>query len=159
MSMKRGCGVLLPISSLPNKYGFGCFSKEAYDFVDYLSSLGMKYWQILPLGPVDGVGSPYSSVSAFAGEPLYIDIERILEKEEIETFKLSEDLSFEEYKNRKMEALRYVFSKLYYTTNIDSFIEENESWIYDYAVYMVLTDSLGLAFTSFPPEYRDNESP
>ena len=41
--MERGCGILLPISSLPNEYGFGCFSKEAYDFVDYLSELGMKY--------------------------------------------------------------------------------------------------------------------
>ena len=41
--MERGCGILLPISSLPNEYGVGCFSKEAYDFVDYLSELGMKY--------------------------------------------------------------------------------------------------------------------
>ena len=40
--MERGCGILLPISALPNKYGFGCFSKEAYDFVDFLSELGMK---------------------------------------------------------------------------------------------------------------------
>ena len=53
--MERGCGVLLPVSSIPNQYGFGCFSAEAYEFVDYLSSLGMKYWQILPLGIVDGV--------------------------------------------------------------------------------------------------------
>ena len=85
--MERGCGVLLPISSLPNKYGYGCFSKEAYEFVDFLSELGMKYWQILPLGEVDNVGSPYSSVSAFAGEPLYIDIEKYLNAEEIEFYK------------------------------------------------------------------------
>lgn len=156
--MKRGCGVLLPISSLPNKCGFGCFSKEAYDFVDYLSGLGMKYWQILPLGPVDSHGSPYSSVSAFAGEPLYIDIERILSKQEISFYKLSSDMPFEEYKKHKMEALRYVFSKLYYSTNIDKFIEENESWIYDYAVYMALTDNLHCSFSAFPKQYKDNES-
>jgi len=84
--MERGCGILLPIASLPNNYGYGCFSREAYDFVDFLSDLNMKYWQILPLGGVDNVGSPYSSVSAFAGEPLYIDIERFINKSEIEFF-------------------------------------------------------------------------
>ncbi len=157
--MERGCGILLPISSLPNKHGFGCFSHEAYDFIDYLNSLGMKYWQILPLGPVDGVGSPYSSVSAFAGEPLYIDIESILDESELALYKLSSDLSFEEYRTRKMEALKYVFSKLYYITNIDKFVEENESWVYDYAVYMTLTDNLKTTFSDFPPEYKDTESP
>ncbi len=156
--MERGCGILLPISALPNKHGFGCFSREAYDFVDYLTELGMKYWQILPLGPVDAVGSPYSSVSAFAGEPLYIDIESILDEQEISYYKLSEDLPFEEYRKRKMEALRYVFSKLYYSTNIDHFIEENEHWVYDYAVYMTLTDKLGVSYSKFPSEYKNTES-
>ena len=156
--MERGCGVMLPISSLPNKYGFGCFSREAYDFIDYISEMGMKYWQILPLCPVDSVGSPYSSVSAFAGEPLYIDIERILDKEEISFYKLNSNLSFPEYQKRKMEALKYVFSKLYYSTNIDAFIEENESWVYDYAVYMTLKESLGKTYSAFPPEYKDTES-
>ena len=70
----------------------------------------MKYWQILPLGPVDAVGSPYSSVSAFAGEPLYIDIETILDEDEISFYQLSDELSFSEYRQRKMEALKYVFS-------------------------------------------------
>ena len=87
--MERGCGVLLPISSLPNKYGFGCFSHEAFEFVDFLASINMKYWQILPLGIVDDVGSPYSTISAFAGEPLYIDIEKILSDDEIDFFKLN----------------------------------------------------------------------
>jgi len=100
--MERGCGVLLPVSSIPNQYGFGCFSSEAYEFVDYLAGLGMKYWQILPLGIVDGVGSPYSSISAFAGEPLYIDIEKFLTKDEIDFFGLSKDLNFSEYRTKKM---------------------------------------------------------
>lgn len=156
--MERGCGILLPISALNNKYGFGCFSKEAYDFVDFISDLGMKYWQILPLGIVDEVGSPYSSVSAFAGEPLYIDIEQYLNKEELEFYKLSENLSFTDYRERKMEALRYIFNKLYYSTNIDRFIEENENWVYDYAVYMVLKDELKCTFVDFPEEYKNIDS-
>lgn len=156
--MERGCGILLPISSLPSKRGFGCFSDEAYRFVDYLADLGMKYWQVLPLGGVDIVGSPYSSVSAFAGEPLYIDIERVLTDEEIDYFKLTPNLPFTEFRARKTEALRYVFDKLYYKTNIDKFIEENEDWVYDYAVYMVLKDELGVTWSEFPPEYKNIDS-
>ena len=156
--MERGCGILLPIASLPNNYGYGCFSREAYDFVDFLSDLNMKYWQILPLGGVDNVGSRYSSVSAFAGEPLYIDIERFINKSEIEFFKLTPELSLSEYKKRKMEALRYVFDKLYYSTNIDKFIEDNENWVYEYAVYMVLQDELEVKYSNFPPQYKNIDS-
>ena len=49
--MKRASGVLMPVFSLPSKYGIGCFSKEAYKFVDQLKKAGQSYWQILPLGP------------------------------------------------------------------------------------------------------------
>lgn len=48
--MQRSAGILLPISSLPSPYGIGCFSQEAYDFVDWLKEAGQTYWQILPLG-------------------------------------------------------------------------------------------------------------
>ena len=47
----RASGILMGISSIPSKYGIGCFSKEAYDFVDQLEKAGQQYWQILPLGP------------------------------------------------------------------------------------------------------------
>lgn len=49
--MKRACGMLLPVASLPSEYGIGAFSKEAYAFVDQLAAAGQRYWQILPLGP------------------------------------------------------------------------------------------------------------
>jgi len=47
--MKRECGMLLPVASLPSKYGIGAFSREAYEFVDKLAEAGQQYWQILPL--------------------------------------------------------------------------------------------------------------
>ena len=47
--MMRASGILLPISSIPSNYGIGCFSKEAYAFVDQLAEAGQKYWQILDL--------------------------------------------------------------------------------------------------------------
>ena len=48
----RECGMLLPIASLPSRYGIGAFSKEAYDFIDKLKAAGQQYWQILPLGTI-----------------------------------------------------------------------------------------------------------
>ena len=54
----RASGILLPVSSLPGKYGIGCFSKEAYDFVDVLEKANQKYWQILPIGPTSYGDSP-----------------------------------------------------------------------------------------------------
>lgn len=56
----RASGILMGISSIPSKYGIGCFSKEAYDFVDQLKMAGQQYWQILPLGPTGYGDSPYS---------------------------------------------------------------------------------------------------
>ena len=76
----RATGVLLPIASLPTKYGIGGFSKEAYDFVDWLKAAGVDYWQILPLGPTGYGDSPYQSISTFAGNPYFIDLEALTKR-------------------------------------------------------------------------------
>lgn len=75
----REHGILLPVTSIPSKYGIGCFSKEAYDFVDFVSKCGAQYWQILPLGPTGYGDSPYQSFSTFAGNPYYIDFEALIQ--------------------------------------------------------------------------------
>jgi len=77
----RASGILLPVSSLPGKYGIGCFSKEAYDFVDVLEKANQKYWQILPIGPTSYGDSPYQSFSTFAGNPYFISLEKLIEEE------------------------------------------------------------------------------
>ena len=77
--MDRRCGVLLPVTSLPSRYGIGCFSKEAYEFVDFLADAGQTYWQILPLGQTGYGDSPYQSFSTFAGNPYFIDPEALIE--------------------------------------------------------------------------------
>lgn len=79
----RASGIMLHISSLPNRYGFGCFSKEAYDFVDFLSDSGFRYWQILPLNPTNESGSPFQSYSVFAGNPCFIDLTQVLTEKEL----------------------------------------------------------------------------
>ncbi|RFZ80839.1 4-alpha-glucanotransferase [Lacrimispora amygdalina] len=74
----RKCGMLLPVSGLPSKYGIGAFSKEAYEWIDLLKKAGQHYWQILPLGPTGYGDSPYQSFSSFAGNPYFIDLEELV---------------------------------------------------------------------------------
>ncbi len=76
----REAGILLSITSLPSKYGIGCFSKEAYEFVDFLKGAGQKLWQVLPLGPTSYGDSPYQSFSTFAGNPYLISLEELIDE-------------------------------------------------------------------------------
>ena len=75
--MKRSAGILLPIFSLPSDYGIGSLGKEARAFADFLHDAGQSWWQILPVGPTGLGNSPYTSVSTFAGNPLFIDLETL----------------------------------------------------------------------------------
>ena len=78
--MNRSAGILLPISSLPSKYGIGNFGKKAYEFVDWLKEAGQTYWQILPLVPTSYGDSPYQSFSTYAGNPYFIDLDALVEE-------------------------------------------------------------------------------
>ena len=77
---ERAAGILLPISSLPSRYGIGTMGREAYRFVEQLKAAGQKYWQVLPVGPTSFGDSPYQSFSAFAGNPYFIDLEILIKK-------------------------------------------------------------------------------
>lgn len=77
--MKRQCGILFPVFSVPSEFGIGCFSREAYEFVDFLKKSGQSYWQVLPLGPTGFGDSPYQPVSAFAGNQNYVDLRALIE--------------------------------------------------------------------------------
>ena len=99
--MRRN-GFLLPISSLPSKYGIGSFSKEAYEFVDILEEAGQKIWQILPLGPTGYGDSPYQSFSTFAGNPYFIDLcelieEGLLSEDECDSYDWGDDAEYIDY--------------------------------------------------------------
>ncbi len=147
----RASGVLLPIFSIPSKYGIGAFSKEAYEFVDFLAAAGQKYWQILPLGPTGYGDSPYQSFSTYAGNPYFIDLEELIQKgwlteKECEACDLGDNESYVDYE--KMYYGRFpLLKKAFENSGIEKdedfirFQKENEMWLSDYALYMALKDA------------------
>ena len=76
--MKRQCGILMPVFSLPSRFGIGCFDREAYAFIDFLKDSGQSMWQVLPFCQTGFGDSPYQSVSSFAGNPYFIDLEQLI---------------------------------------------------------------------------------
>ena len=133
--MRRN-GMLLPISSLPSKYGIGSFSKEAYDFVDVLEKSGQKIWQILPLGPTGYGDSPYQSFSTFAGNPYFIDLDQLVEEgllsqEECESYAWGNNEEYIDYEKiylSRFDILKKAFKRSKIESNIkfNSFCEENK---------------------------------
>src|SRR5579862_6661813 len=80
MPFARTSRILLHPTSLPSRGGIGDFGPSAYAFADFLASAKQGVWQVLPLGPLGVGNSPYSSTSAFAGNPLLISLERLAER-------------------------------------------------------------------------------
>src|SRR5271157_6036280 len=89
MSFPRAAGILLHPTSLPSRGGIGDFGPAAYQFADSLAAARQGLWQVLPLGPLGYGNSPYSSISAFAGNPLLISLERLASHGWIDAAKLS----------------------------------------------------------------------
>lgn len=150
--MTRSSGVLLPVHSLPSPYGIGTMGKSAYDFIDFLKAAGQKYWQILPVGFTDTAGSPYSSVSAFAGNPAYIDLDMLAEERLIDKAALL-DIDFGGDAGRVSRAkviagrkklLRTAFENGWdiMTGEIAEFRAEC-GWLRGFALYMALKSRFG----------------
>ncbi len=164
----RASGILLPISSLPSKYGIGCFSKEAYAFADQLAAAGQKYWQILPLGPTGYGDSPYQSFSTFAGNPYFIDLETLIEeglltREECDSCDWGGSDSYVDYE--KLYQSRFKLLRRAYE-NFDreedegfhEFVKENWEWLEDYCLYMAIkNDRKGIVWCEWPQKLRDRD--
>ena len=84
--MERSSGVLLHVTSLPNRYGLGTISIEAYDFVRWLSEAKVKYWQVLPYNHTNYGSCPYNAYSVYAGNIYWIDLREFLSEEELAKF-------------------------------------------------------------------------
>lgn len=95
--MKRSSGVLMPVSCLYGDYSEGSFGKSAEAFIDFLADAGFSYWQVLPFCMTDEHNSPYKSMSAFSGNPFFIDIEQLAEEGLITPEELKESKQYVSY--------------------------------------------------------------
>ncbi len=155
-NLTRKSGILLQPTSLPSKYGIGDFGPEAYQFIDFLKDSGQSLWQILPLNPVGFGESPYMSYSAFAGNPLLISIDSLLEQgllleEDVTDLpSFNEDvIEFSLVKDFKESLLLKAFQRFKATGGMDKvegyrdFYDANDSWLSDYCLFMALKDYFG----------------
>ncbi len=163
--MAREAGILLPISSLPGPWGIGCFSRQAYHFVDWLKEAGQTYWQILPLGPTSYGDSPYQSFSTFAGNPYFIDLEEliregVLTREECQAARLGDDphdIDYElQYRNRyPLLRLAYQRSDISRNPAYQKFVADNAWWLSDYALFLAVKDRFdGAPWTEWAEDIR-----
>lgn len=162
---KRSAGILMPITSLPSKYGIGCFSKSAYEFVDQLKKAGQSYWQILPLGPTGYGDSPYQSFSTFAGNPYFVSLEDLIEEgvlteEECDAVDFGDDPSCVDYGKiyeGRFKLLRkaYERSKIADCPGFHRFCHANNWWLDDYALFMAVKDRFeGKSWIEWPEDIR-----
>ena len=149
----RQSGVLLHISSLPNELGLGNFSSACERFIDFLSSGGFKIWQVLPLSDCGYAKSPYSSVSAFAINPYFLDIARYLDMSEIASIgfnKSNADKSIEAEKFDKAHQMIYLKHKGKF--DCKAFYAKESYWLDDYALFKAI--KADNEFKSWP-EWQD----
>ncbi len=147
----RKSGVLLPVSSIPSKYGIGTFSKQAYEFIDLLAKAGQSYWQILPLGPTGYGDSPYQSFSTFAGNPYYIDLEMLIEDgyltaQDCDQYDFGDNEEYVDYEKiylSRFKVLRTAFENSHIEEDeaFQEFVRKNSYWLDDYALYMAVKNS------------------
>ena len=154
--LTRGSGILLPIFSLPSPYGIGTLGRAAYDFADFLSRAGQRYWQILPLGPTGFGDSPYQSFSSFAGNPYFIDLDLLIEKglllrEEVEGVNFGTNPRYVDYgklyENRM--PLLWLAAERGSARGEDAFRifkRENAAWLDDYCLFMAIKKHFGMAY-------------
>ena len=166
--MKRYAGVLLSVTSLPSKYGIGCFDQAAYDFVDWLVKAGQKYWQILPLGATSHGGSddsPYQAYSAFAGNPYLISLEDLIEEgvlteEECEAVDFGTDpakVDYDKLHENRLALLHLAYERSNISRNPDfqAFCQNNHWWLNDYALFMALKAFFKeVPFRAWPEDIR-----
>ncbi len=162
---KRSSGILMHVSSLPGEYGIGDLGSSSRDFVDFLAAGGQSYWQVLPLGPVNQVfgNSPYMSSSAFAGNPLLISPELLLQDGCIQSSDLP-PYNFSEYvvefdkvmawKKKILAAAWSAFQANGTRYNLNDFIKANP-WGKDYGLFMALKHKFNQqAWFQWPSELR-----
>ncbi len=168
MQRDRKSGVLLHPTSLPGPGGIGSLGAGARHFIDFLHDSNQTLWQVLPLGPTSYGNSPYMCYSAFAGNPLLIDLERLVLEGDLERERLRDDfppdrVNYRQVTDYKLAALRMAAAAFFSggrTARMEEFWHfcDTTSWLHDYALFMALKGLyLGKGWSDWPKELVDRE--
>jgi 4-alpha-glucanotransferase len=156
MTFPRESGILLHPTSLPGPHGVGDFGDGAFRFIDWLSRAGQRLWQVMPLGPTGFGDSPYSSPSAFAGNPLFISLEwlkgdGLLSDEDLAgggEFPVGR-VDYERVTPFRNDVLRKAFDRMEQGSapeirdGFDAYLADEPSWLDDYALFVTIKADLG----------------
>lgn len=143
---KRESGILLHLSSLPDRCGIGSLGSEAYRFVDFLKGSRQSCWQLLPLCPVGKGNSPYSSVSAFAGELLFIDLELLvsdglLNPADIPEPDFPQNVNYRAVREFKLPLIKKAAENFDpRSRDFKRFCKENDFWLDDFALFSAIKE-------------------
>ncbi|MFI3175828.1 MAG: 4-alpha-glucanotransferase, partial [Bacillota bacterium] len=148
MEQKRTSGILLHPTSLPSSFAIGDFGKNSFQFVDVLKRGKQTLWQMLPLCPVDSTDSPYQSPSAFAGEPLLIDLEKLVDlslltADEVNAVRTHDQGKTDYAMARRIKRPlfqvafeRFQENEKVFATEFKAFIKAEAHWLEGYALFM-----------------------
>ena len=150
---QRASGVVLHITSLPGPHGVGDFGPAAYHFVDWLQAAGQRLWQVLPMTPIGPGDSPYQSVSAFAGSPLMVALEPLVERGwlslgEVPAFD-ARRVDFAQVAPWRMQQLRAAAAGFAARANeaerkaLADWCAHEAAWLDDYSLFMALEAAHG----------------
>ena len=172
MHFPRSSGILLHPTSLPGPWGIGDLGASAYRFVDFLAAAGQRLWQVLPLGPTGYGDSPYQCFSAFAGNPLLVSLDDLVDRgllgqAEVEAAAEAaggfgvDHVDYGRVIGFKLGLLRASYERMRDGTAIgladdfEAFCVEHDAWLDDYALFMALKDAHGGAsWNTWAPELR-----
>lgn len=168
--MKRSSGILLHPTSLPGPEGIGTFGEPARRFIDDLVEGCQSIWQILPLGPTGFGHSPYNALSAFAGNPLLIELEPLVEVGDLPSLPALPDqrapgrVDFDWACHRKPEILGQAADNFFQQAPTErhhayqAFCHQQASWLDDFALFMALRTSFNDAsWAGWPIDLRHRE--
>jgi 4-alpha-glucanotransferase len=170
MNFPRLTGILLHPISLPSRGGIGDLGPAAYQFLNFLAQARQGLWQVLPLNPPANGNSPYSSTSAFAGNPLLISLDRLAEKGWLDPASLSNQnavcgpIDYDQVRREKVPLLRQSAQNFLQRANqdlrsrFDHFCHENSWWLNDYVLFDTLRQQLGKNWNHWPSPLARREA-
>lgn len=152
MAFQRASGILLHPTCLPSRFGIGDLGRSAYDFINFLERSGQKLWQILPLGPTGLEHSPYiMNFSTFAGNPLMIDLDQLVEAgllkaEDLTPLPESAEpayakVDFAQVIPHKFKYLQQAFDRFQPDAAFEQFCQEQSWWLEDYVLFISLYEA------------------